>query len=245
MCLTRLIVSCWLTKAADCALNVFFSDSWVKTASIRPFASYTSHSLRLSSPLMIQSKSGHCTYHPRTGTQISLMKKQAQRSVIILVWAGWQMSHGDTENIRRRITDYSYSWMFTWVIRRSFKNQELMILLFCVTSLRNDSCQLFPHVNICHWFQPLGVEPRVSHHLICACVCVLPPHPWLYLAIGIRCVNMLFYESIYHLEGLKVADNAGLTEAKKIRTCVSTYLNPRIRINEFVLQNVMFSGSNL
>lgn len=119
---------------------------------------------------MIQSKSGHCTYHPRTGTQISLMKKQAQRSVIILVWAGWQMSHGDTENIRRRITDYSYSWMFTWVIRRSFKNQELMILLFCVSSLRNDSCQLFPHVNICHWFQPLGVEPRVSHHLICACV---------------------------------------------------------------------------
>lgn len=243
MCLTRLIVSCWLTKAADCALNVFFSDSWVKTASIRPFASYTSHSLRLSSPLMIQSKSGHCTYHPRTGPQISLMKKQAQRSVIILVWAGWQMSHGDTENIRRRITDYSYSWMFTWVIRRSFKNQELMILLFCVSSLRNDSCQLFPHVNICHWFQPLGVEPRVSHHLICACV--LPPHPWLYLAIGIRCVNMLFYESVYHLEGLKVADNAGLTEAKKIRTSVSTYLNPRIRINEFVLQNVMFSGSNL
>lgn len=55
----------------------------------------------------------------------------------------------------------------------------------------------------------------------------------------------MYDESIYHFEGLKVADNAGLNEVKKIQTSISTYLNPQIRINEFVLQNVMFSGSNL
>lgn len=123
-----------------------------------------------------------------------------------------------------------------------------MILLFCVSSLRNDICQLFPHVNICHWFQPLGVEPRVSHHLICACVCVCVASTSLIVSCyrDTLCQYACVYdESIYHFEGLKVADNAGLNEVKKIQTSISTYLNPQIRINEFVLQNVMFSGSNL